>query len=164
MAEGGDLMVASQGLRGPGLKGPRDHSRAPAGQIGHGPAGTYAPVLALISLGPRPRQGEAWVETDFPTEDKFDGLPTSRKKAIPGRGVRGLSSVFRRLATSFVILRVFPYTLRSEVVPVGRPEILVSGHGAGPKAAGVARSRFWWHRTSMSGTARAADGREWRPR
>jgi tRNA-2-methylthio-N6-dimethylallyladenosine synthase len=93
-AEGGDLMVAVAGCVAQ-AEGEEIIRRAPVVDVVIGPQ-TYHRLPEALA---RARNGESVVETEFPAEDKFDGLPNAPEKAIRARGVTAFSPC-RKAATS----------------------------------------------------------------
>ena len=90
--------------------------RAPVVDVVIGPQ-TYHLLPEALA---RARKGEQIVETEFPAEDKFDGLPDAPEKAIRARGVAAFLTV-QEGCDKFCTFCVVPYTRGAEVSrPVGR--------------------------------------------
>jgi len=114
-AEGGDLMVAVAGCVAQ-AEGREIIRRAPVVDVVIGPQ-TYHLLPEALA---RARKGEQIVETEFPAEDKFDGLPDAPEKAIRARGVAAFLTV-QEGCDKFCTFCVVPYTRGAEVSrPVGR--------------------------------------------
>ncbi|MDP2121164.1 MAG: tRNA (N6-isopentenyl adenosine(37)-C2)-methylthiotransferase MiaB [Hoeflea sp.] len=150
-AEGGDLMVAVAGCVAQ-AEGREIIRRAPVVDVVIGPQ-TYHRLPEALA---RARNGEAVVETDFPAEDKFDGLSATPEKAIRARGVAAFLTV-QEGCDKFCTFCVVPYTRGAEVSrPVGR--ILEEAERLAQ--AGVREITLLgqnvnaWH-------GKGADGREW---
>jgi tRNA-2-methylthio-N6-dimethylallyladenosine synthase len=150
-AEGGDLMVAVAGCVAQ-AEGQEIIRRAPVVDVVIGPQ-TYHRLPEALA---RARNGESVVETEFPAEDKFDGLPNAPEKAIRARGVAAFLTV-QEGCDKFCTFCVVPYTRGAEVSrPVDR--ILVEAKRLAE--AGVREITLLgqnvnaWH-------GKGADGREW---
>ncbi|MEP3438999.1 MAG: tRNA (N6-isopentenyl adenosine(37)-C2)-methylthiotransferase MiaB [Hoeflea sp.] len=114
-ADGGDLMVAVAGCVAQ-AEGSEIIRRAPVVDVVIGPQ-TYHRLPEALA---RARNGEQIVETEFPTEDKFDGLPDAPEKSIRARGVAAFLTV-QEGCDKFCTFCVVPYTRGAEVSrPVGR--------------------------------------------
>ncbi|AKI02599.1 tRNA-N(6)-(isopentenyl)adenosine-37 thiotransferase enzyme MiaB [Hoeflea sp. IMCC20628] len=150
-AEGGDLMVAVAGCVAQ-AEGSEIIRRAPVVDVVIGPQ-TYH--LLPESLA-KARKGERVVETDFPAEDKFDGLPDAPEKSIRARGVAAFLTV-QEGCDKFCTFCVVPYTRGSEV---SRPVDRIILEAERLAAAGVREITLLgqnvnaWH-------GKGADGREW---
>ena len=127
-----------------------------------------APVVDLV-IGPQtyhrlPRGagaaspgGERVVETDYAVEDKFEHLPAPTAPQIRARGVTAFLTV-QEGCDKFCTFCVVPYTRGAEVSrPVAPDPRRGAAAGRMPACARSPCSA----RTSMPGTARAPDGREW---
>ncbi|MCY0093092.1 tRNA (N6-isopentenyl adenosine(37)-C2)-methylthiotransferase MiaB [Hoeflea ulvae] len=150
-ADGGDLMVAVAGCVAQ-AEGSEIIRRAPVVDVVIGPQTYHLLPEALAKA----RRGERVVETDFPAEDKFDGLPVAPEKSIRARGVAAFLTV-QEGCDKFCTFCVVPYTRGSEVSrPVDR--ILLEAERLA--AAGVREITLLgqnvnaWH-------GKGADGREW---
>jgi len=150
-ADGGDLMVAVAGCVAQ-AEGREIIRRAPVVNVVIGPQ-TYHRLPEALA---KARQGESVVETDFPTEDKFDGLPTTPEKAIRARGVAAFLTV-QEGCDKFCTFCVVPYTRGAEV---SRPVDRILGEAERLASAGVREVTLLgqnvnaWH-------GKGADGREW---
>ena len=150
-AEGGDLMVAVAGCVAQ-AEGREIIRRAPVVDVVIGPQ-TYH--LLPESLA-RARGGERVVETEFPADDKFDGLPDAPEKAIRARGVSAFLTV-QEGCDKFCTFCVVPYTRGAEV---SRPVSRIVTEAERLTRAGVREITLLgqnvnaWH-------GKGADGREW---
>ncbi|SOE17878.1 tRNA-i(6)A37 thiotransferase enzyme MiaB [Hoeflea halophila] len=150
-AEGGDLMVAVAGCVAQ-AEGREIIRRAPVVDVVIGPQ-TYHRLPEALA---KARQGESVVETEFPTEDKFDGLPKTPEKAIRARGVAAFLTV-QEGCDKFCTFCVVPYTRGAEV---SRSVDRILGEAERLASAGVREVTLLgqnvnaWH-------GKGADGREW---
>ena len=150
-ADGGDLMVAVAGCVAQ-AEGQEIIRRAPVVDVVIGPQ-TYHRLPEALA---RARNGESVVETEFPAEDKFDGLPNAPEKAIRARGVAAFLTV-QEGCDKFCTFCVVPYTRGAEV---SRPVDRILGEAERLAEAGVREITLLgqnvnaWH-------GRGADGREW---
>jgi len=150
-ADGGDLMVAVAGCVAQ-AEGREIIRRAPVVDVVIGPQ-TYHRLPEALA---RARQGESVVETEFPTEDKFDGLPKTPETAIRARGVAAFLTV-QEGCDKFCTFCVVPYTRGAEV---SRPVDRILGEAERLASAGVREVTLLgqnvnaWH-------GKGADGREW---
>ncbi|MCZ4291069.1 tRNA (N6-isopentenyl adenosine(37)-C2)-methylthiotransferase MiaB [Hoeflea alexandrii] len=150
-AEGGDLMVAVAGCVAQ-AEGQEIIRRAPVVDVVIGPQ-TYHRLPEALA---RARNGESVVETEFPAEDKFDGLPNAPEKAIRARGVAAFLTV-QEGCDKFCTFCVVPYTRGAEV---SRPVDRILGEAERLAEAGVREITLLgqnvnaWH-------GKGADGREW---
>ncbi len=150
-ADGGDLMVAVAGCVAQ-AEGREIIRRAPVVDVVIGPQ-TYHRLPEALA---KARQGESVVETDFPTEDKFDGLPVTQEKAIRARGVAAFLTV-QEGCDKFCTFCVVPYTRGAEV---SRPVDRILGEAERLASAGVREITLLgqnvnaWH-------GKGADEREW---
>ncbi len=150
-AEGGDLMVAVAGCVAQ-AEGQEIIRRAPVVDVVIGPQ-TYHRLPEALA---RARKGESVVETEFPAEDKFDGLPNAQEKAIRARGVAAFLTV-QEGCDKFCTFCVVPYTRGAEV---SRPVDRILGEAERLAEAGVREITLLgqnvnaWH-------GKGADGREW---
>ncbi|MCC0035184.1 MAG: tRNA (N6-isopentenyl adenosine(37)-C2)-methylthiotransferase MiaB [Hoeflea sp.] len=150
-AEGGDLMVAVAGCVAQ-AEGQEIIRRAPVVDVVIGPQ-TYHRLPEALA---RARNGESVVETEFPAEDKFDGLPNAPEKAIRARGVAAFLTV-QEGCDKFCTFCVVPYTRGAEV---SRPVDRILGEAERLADAGVREITLLgqnvnaWH-------GKGADGREW---
>ena len=150
-ADGGDLMVAVAGCVAQ-AEGQEIIRRAPVVDVVIGPQ-TYHRLPEALA---RARNGESVVETEFPAEDKFDGLPNAPEKAIRARGVAAFLTV-QEGCDKFCTFCVVPYTRGAEV---SRPVDRILGEAERLAVAGVREITLLgqnvnaWH-------GRGADGREW---
>jgi len=150
-ADGGDLMVAVAGCVAQ-AEGREIIRRAPVVDVVIGPQ-TYHRLPEALA---RARQGESVVETEFPTEDKFDGLPKTPETAIRARGVAAFLTV-QEGCDKFCTFCVVPYTRGAEV---SRPDDHIEGEAERLASAGVREVTLLgqnvnaWH-------GKGADGREW---
>ena len=150
-AEGGDLMVAVAGCVAQ-AEGQEIIRRAPVVDVVIGPQ-TYHRLPEALA---RARNGESVVETEFPAEDKFDGLPNAQEKAIRARGVAAFLTV-QEGCDKFCTFCVVPYTRGAEV---SRPVDRILGEAERLAEAGVREITLLgqnvnaWH-------GKGADGREW---
>ena len=150
-ADGGDLMVAVAGC-GAQAEGREIIRRAPVVDVVIGPQ-TYHRLPEALA---KARQGESVVETEFPTEDKFDGLPKTPETAIRARGVAAFLTV-QEGCDKFCTFCVVPYTRGAEV---SRPVDRILGEAERLASAGVREVTLLgqnvnaWH-------GKGADGREW---
>lgn len=150
-AEGGDLMVAVAGCVAQ-AEGSEIIRRAPVVDVVIGPQTYHLLPEALAKA----RKGERVVETDFPAEDKFDGLPDAPEKSIRARGVAAFLTV-QEGCDKFCTFCVVPYTRGSEV---SRPVDRIILEAERLAAAGVREITLLgqnvnaWH-------GKGADGREW---
>jgi len=150
-ADGGDLMVAVAGCVAQ-AEGREIIRRAPVVNVVIGPQ-TYHRLPEALA---KARQGESVVETDFPTEDKFDGLPSAPEKAIRARGVAAFLTV-QEGCDKFCTFCVVPYTRGAEV---SRPVDRIHQEAERLASAGVREITLLgqnvnaWH-------GKGADGREW---
>ena len=150
-ADGGDLMVAVAGCVAQ-AEGREIIRRAPVVDVVIGPQ-TYHRLPEALA---KARAGQRVVETDFPAEDKFDGLPDAPEKSIRARGVAAFLTV-QEGCDKFCTFCVVPYTRGSEVSrPVGR--IIEEAErltGAGVREITLLGQNVnAWH-------GKGADGREW---
>jgi len=106
---GADLMVAVSGCVAQ-AEGRELSRRAPVVDVVIGPQ-TYHLLPEALA---RARGGEKVVETDFPTEDKFNVLPKASRGAIRNRGVSAFLTV-QEGCDKFCTFCVVPYTRGSEV-------------------------------------------------
>src|SRR3954447_23717016 len=125
--------------------------RAPVVDLVVGPQ-SYHRLPALLARAERnDRRGDPIVETEFPTEDRFDHLPAPSRAATRARGVTGFITV-QEGCDKFCTFCVVPYTRGAEVsrpaekilaevrdlVSGGVREVTLIGqnvnayHGAGP--------------------------------
>ncbi|WP_340159550.1 tRNA (N6-isopentenyl adenosine(37)-C2)-methylthiotransferase MiaB [uncultured Hoeflea sp.] len=150
-ADGGDLMVAVAGCVAQ-AEGREIIRRAPVVDVVIGPQ-TYHRLPEALA---KARQGESVVETEFPTEDKFDGLPKTPETAIRARGVAAFLTV-QEGCDKFCTFCVVPYTRGAEV---SRPVDRILGEAERLASAGVREVTLLgqnvnaWH-------GKGADGREW---
>ncbi|WP_375589789.1 tRNA (N6-isopentenyl adenosine(37)-C2)-methylthiotransferase MiaB [Hoeflea alexandrii] len=150
-ADGGDLMVAVAGCVAQ-AEGQEIIRRAPVVDVVIGPQ-TYHRLPEALA---RARNGESVVETEFPAEDKFDGLPNAPEKAIRARGVAAFLTV-QEGCDKFCTFCVVPYTRGAEV---SRPVDRILGEAGRLAEAGVREITLLgqnvnaWH-------GKGADGREW---
>ncbi len=150
-ADGGDLMVAVAGCVAQ-AEGQEIIRRAPVVDVVIGPQ-TYHRLPEALA---RARNGESVVETEFPAEDKFDGLPNAPEKAIRARGVAAFLTV-QEGCDKFCTFCVVPYTRGAEV---SRPVDRILGEAERLAEAGVREITLLgqnvnaWH-------GKGADGREW---
>lgn len=150
-ADGGDLMVAVAGCVAQ-AEGQEIIRRAPVVDVVIGPQ-TYHRLPEALA---RARKGESVVETEFPAEDKFDGLPDAPEKAIRARGVAAFLTV-QEGCDKFCTFCVVPYTRGAEV---SRPVDRILGEAERLAEAGVREITLLgqnvnaWH-------GKGADGREW---
>ncbi|MCO6409119.1 tRNA (N6-isopentenyl adenosine(37)-C2)-methylthiotransferase MiaB [Hoeflea alexandrii] len=150
-ADGGDLMVAVAGCVAQ-AEGQEIIRRAPVVDVVIGPQ-TYHRLPEALA---RARNGESVVETEFPAEDKFDGLPNAPEKAIRARGVAAFLTV-QEGCDKFCTFCVVPYTRGAEV---SRPVDRILGEAERLAEAGVREVTLLgqnvnaWH-------GKGADGREW---
>lgn len=150
-AEGGDLMVAVAGCVAQ-AEGQEIIRRAPVVDVVIGPQ-TYHRLPQALA---RARQGERVVETEFPAEDKFDGLPDAPEKAIRARGVAAFLTV-QEGCDKFCTFCVVPYTRGAEV---SRPVDRIIEEAERMAEAGVREITLLgqnvnaWH-------GKGADEREW---
>ncbi|VVT29268.1 tRNA (N6-isopentenyl adenosine(37)-C2)-methylthiotransferase MiaB [Hoeflea sp. EC-HK425] len=150
-AVGGDLMVAVAGCVAQ-AEGQEIIRRAPVVDVVIGPQ-TYHRLPEALA---RARNGESVVETEFPAEDKFDGLPNAPEKAIRARGVAAFLTV-QEGCDKFCTFCVVPYTRGAEV---SRPVDRILGEAERLAEAGVREVTLLgqnvnaWH-------GKGADGREW---
>jgi tRNA-2-methylthio-N6-dimethylallyladenosine synthase len=150
-AEGGDLMVAVAGCVAQ-AEGQEIIRRAPVVDVVIGPQ-TYHRLPEALA---RARNGESVVETEFPAEDKFDGLPNAPEKAIRARGVAAFLTV-QEGCDKFCTFCVVPYTRGAEV---SRPVDRILGEAERLAGAGVREITLLgqnvnaWH-------GKGAHGREW---
>ena len=150
-ADGGDLMVAVAGCVAQ-AEGREIIRRAPVVDVVIGPQ-TYHLLPEALA---RARGGERVVETDFPVEDKFDGLPQAPEKSIRARGVAAFLTV-QEGCDKFCTFCVVPYTRGAEV---SRPVARIIEEAERLAGAGVREVTLLgqnvnaWH-------GKAADGREW---
>ncbi|WP_412050882.1 tRNA (N6-isopentenyl adenosine(37)-C2)-methylthiotransferase MiaB [Hoeflea sp. Naph1] len=150
-AEGGDLMVAVAGCVAQ-AEGQEIIRRAPVVDVVIGPQ-TYHRLPQALA---RARQGERVVETDFPAEDKFDGLPNTSPRAIRARGVAAFLTV-QEGCDKFCTFCVVPYTRGAEV---SRPVDRIVQEAQRLVDAGVREITLLgqnvnaWH-------GKGIDGREW---
>ena len=150
-ADGGDLMVAVAGCVAQ-AEGREIIRRAPVVDVVIGPQ-TYHRLPEALA---KARQGESVVETEFPTEDKFDGLPKTPETAIRARGVAAFLTV-QEGCDKFCTFCVVPYTRGAEV---SRPVNRILGEAERLASAGVREVTLLgqnvnaWH-------GKGADGREW---
>ncbi|GAB5462438.1 tRNA (N6-isopentenyl adenosine(37)-C2)-methylthiotransferase MiaB [Hoeflea alexandrii] len=150
-AVGGDLMVAVAGCVAQ-AEGQEIIRRAPVVDVVIGPQ-TYHRLPEALA---RARNGESVVETEFPAEDKFDGLPNAPEKAIRARGVAAFLTV-QEGCDKFCTFCVVPYTRGAEV---SRPVDRILGEAERLAEAGVREITLLgqnvnaWH-------GKGADGREW---
>ncbi|MCY0149460.1 tRNA (N6-isopentenyl adenosine(37)-C2)-methylthiotransferase MiaB [Hoeflea sp. G2-23] len=150
-AEGGDLMVAVAGCVAQ-AEGQEIIRRAPVVDVVIGPQTYHRLPQALAKA----RQGERVVETDFPAEDKFDGLPNTSARAIRARGVAAFLTV-QEGCDKFCTFCVVPYTRGAEV---SRPVDRIVQEAQRLVDAGVREITLLgqnvnaWH-------GKGADGREW---
>ena len=114
-SQGGDLMVAVAGCVAQ-AEGHEIIRRAPVVDVVIGPQ-TYHRLPEALE---KARRGDSVVETEFPAEDKFDGLPATPEKAIRARGVAAFLTV-QEGCDKFCTFCVVPYTRGAEVSrPVDR--------------------------------------------
>ena len=150
-AEGGDLMVAVAGCVAQ-AEGREIIRRAPVVDVVIGPQ-TYHLLPEALA---RARGGERVVETEFPADDKFDGLPDAPEKAIRARGVSAFLTV-QEGCDKFCTFCVVPYTRGAEV---SRPVSRIVTEAERLTRAGVREITLLgqnvnaWH-------GKGADGREW---
>jgi len=150
-ADGGDLMVAVAGCVAQ-AEGQEIIRRAPVVDVVIGPQ-TYHRLPEALA---RARKGESVVETEFPAEDKFDGLPDAPEKAIRARGVAAFLTV-QEGCDKFCTFCVVPYTRGAEV---SRPVDRILGEAERLAEAGVREITLLgqnvnaWH-------GKGVDGREW---
>jgi len=150
-ADGGDLMVAVAGCVAQ-AEGREIIRRAPVVNVVIGPQ-TYHRLPEALA---KARQGESVVETEFPTEDKFDGLPKTPENAIRARGVAAFLTV-QEGCDKFCTFCVVPYTRGAEV---SRPVDRILGEAERLANAGVREVTLLgqnvnaWH-------GKGADDREW---
>jgi tRNA-2-methylthio-N6-dimethylallyladenosine synthase len=150
-ADGGDLMVAVAGCVAQ-AEGQEIIRRAPVVDVVIGPQ-TYHRLPEALA---RARNGESVVETEFPAEDKFDGLPNAPEKAIRARGVAAFLTV-QEGCDKFCTFCVVPYTRGAEV---SRPVDRILGEAERLAEGGVREVTLLgqnvnaWH-------GKGADGREW---
>ncbi|OCW56116.1 tRNA-2-methylthio-N(6)-dimethylallyladenosine synthase MiaB [Hoeflea olei] len=150
-AEGSDLMVAVAGCVAQ-AEGQEIIRRAPVVDVVIGPQ-TYHRLPEALA---RARGGAHVVETEFPTEDKFDGLPAAPETAIRARGVAAFLTV-QEGCDKFCTFCVVPYTRGAEV---SRPVDRILGEAERLASAGVREITLLgqnvnaWHGLGQ-------DGREW---
>ncbi|WP_422372274.1 tRNA (N6-isopentenyl adenosine(37)-C2)-methylthiotransferase MiaB [Hoeflea sp.] len=150
-ARGEDLMVAVAGCVAQ-AEGDEIIRRAPVVDVVIGPQ-TYHRLPGALA---RARNGESVVETEFPTEDKFDGLPAASAKTIRTRGVSAFLTV-QEGCDKFCTFCVVPYTRGAEV---SRPVERIVMEAERLAEAGVREVTLLgqnvnaWH-------GEGSDGREW---
>lgn len=150
-ALGGDLMVAVAGCVAQ-AEGREIIRRAPVVDVVIGPQ-TYHRLPEALA---RARNGERIVETEFPAEDKFDGLPVAPEKSIRARGVAAFLTV-QEGCDKFCTFCVVPYTRGAEV---SRPVNRIIEEAERLARAGVREITLLgqnvnaWH-------GKGQDGREW---
>ena len=150
-AEGADLMVAVAGCVAQ-AEGREIIRRAPVVDVVIGPQTYHLLPEALLKA----RNGERVVETEFPAEDKFEGLPDAQEKSIRARGVAAFLTV-QEGCDKFCTFCVVPYTRGSEV---SRPVDRILEEAERLTGAGVREITLLgqnvnaWH-------GKGADGREW---
>jgi tRNA-2-methylthio-N6-dimethylallyladenosine synthase len=150
-ARGEDLMVAVAGCVAQ-AEGDEIIRRAPVVDVVIGPQ-TYHRLPGALA---RARNGESVVETEFPSEDKFDGLPAASAGTIRTRGVSAFLTV-QEGCDKFCTFCVVPYTRGAEV---SRPVERIVGEAERLAAAGVREITLLgqnvnaWH-------GKGGDGREW---
>ncbi len=109
----------------------------------------------LPQLIERAKDGERVVETDFPTEDKFEHLPQATRKVTLGRGPAAFLTV-QEGCDKFCTFCVVPYTRGSEV---SRPMAQLLAEARGLVEAGVKEVTLLgqnvnaWHGEDKSGSA-----------
>jgi tRNA-2-methylthio-N6-dimethylallyladenosine synthase len=150
-SEGGDLMVAVAGCVAQ-AEGEEMIRRAPVVDVVIGPQ-TYHRLPGALA---KARNGERVVETEFPTEDKFDRLPDASAGTIRTRGVTAFLTV-QEGCDKFCTFCVVPYTRGAEV---SRPVERIMSEAERLAAAGVREFTLLgqnvnaWH-------GQGSDGREW---
>jgi tRNA-2-methylthio-N6-dimethylallyladenosine synthase len=150
-ARGEDLMVAVAGCVAQ-AEGDEIIRRAPVVDVVIGPQ-TYHRLPGALA---RARSGESVVETEFPSEDKFDRLPSVSAGTIRTRGVSAFLTV-QEGCDKFCTFCVVPYTRGAEV---SRPVERIVAEAERLAEAGVREVTLLgqnvnaWH-------GQGSDGREW---
>ena len=127
-AAGGDMLIGVAGCVAQ-AEGEEIVRRAPAVSLVFGPQSYHR----LPELVRRAHNGAAVVDTDFPVEDKFAGLPAARREVTVARGLTAFLTV-QEGCDKFCSFCVVPYTRGAEM---SRPLEQVLAEARGLAAAGV---------------------------
>ncbi|MEP3231820.1 MAG: tRNA (N6-isopentenyl adenosine(37)-C2)-methylthiotransferase MiaB [Hyphomicrobiales bacterium] len=109
---GKDTMVGVAGCVAQ-AEGAEIQRRAPIVDLVVGPQ-SYHKLPGLVSKAANPLEAENLVETEFPSEDKFDHLPAPTRRQITSRGAAAFLTV-QEGCDKFCAFCVVPYTRGAEV-------------------------------------------------
>lgn len=109
---GKDTMVGVAGCVAQ-AEGAEIQRRAPIVDLVVGPQ-SYHKLPGLVSKAANPLETENLVETEFPSEDKFDHLPAPTRRQITSRGAAAFLTV-QEGCDKFCAFCVVPYTRGAEV-------------------------------------------------
>ena len=121
---GKDTMVGVAGCVAQ-AEGAEIQRRAPIVDLVVGPQ-SYHKLPGLVSKAANPLEAKNLVETEFPSEDKFDHLPAPTRRQITSRGAAAFLTV-QEGCDKFCAFCVVPYTRGAEVSR-SRVQILEEAH------------------------------------
>ena len=110
--QGKDTMVGVAGCVAQ-AEGAEIQRRAPIVDLVVGPQ-SYHKLPGLVSKAANPLEAKNLVETEFPSEDKFDHLPAPTRRQITSRGAAAFLTV-QEGCDKFCAFCVVPYTRGAEV-------------------------------------------------